>query len=68
MSTPNYNDVHDTAIVIDGVSPLVRRRELIRLYVDGGVTCVGATVSHGMPTGEAVRDLGGSASSAAVPT
>ena len=58
MSQANYADVHAEAIIIDGVSPLVRRRKYIDLYVQGGMTCVAATVAHSMPAGEAVKDLG----------
>lgn len=58
MSTPHHHDVHEDAIIIDGVSPLVRRRQFIELYVQGGFTCVAATVATAMPAGEAVKDLG----------
>ncbi len=58
MTNPDPNDVHASAIIVDGVSPLARRREYLRLYSEGGVTCVAVTVAHGMSAGEAVRDLG----------
>jgi membrane dipeptidase len=58
MAAPHPDDVHSSAIIVDGVSPLVRRREYLRLYAEGGVTCVAATVAHGMSAGPAVKDLG----------
>jgi membrane dipeptidase len=59
MANPDPIEVHERAIIIDAVSPLVRRREYIDLYAKGGVTCVAATVAHGADAGGAVKNLGG---------
>jgi membrane dipeptidase len=58
MANVSHSDVHERAIIIDAVSPLVRRRQYIDLYAKGGFTCVAATVAHGANAGGAVRDLG----------
>jgi membrane dipeptidase len=59
MTSLDPKAVHASAIIVDGVSPLARRREYLRLYSDGGVTCVAVTVAHEMAAGEAAKELGG---------
>jgi membrane dipeptidase len=58
MARTDPDLVHSRAIIVDGVSPLVRRRQYLSLYAAGGVTCVAATVAHGMAAGAAIKDLG----------
>jgi membrane dipeptidase len=58
MASVSHEKVHERAIIIDAVSPLIRRRQYIDLYARGGFTCVAATVAHGTDAGGAVKDLG----------
>lgn len=50
--------LHDSAIVIDAVAPILQRRQYIDLFQAGGVTCVAPTVGGKETTGEATRKLG----------
>jgi membrane dipeptidase len=54
----NAKQVHDEAIVIDAVSPLLQRHKYIDLVAKGGVTCIAPTVGGKETTGEATAKLG----------
>jgi len=51
-------DVHASAIVIDGTCPLLRRREFVDWYIEGGVTACCPTVGSTAPAEETLRNLG----------
>lgn len=50
--------VHDEAIIIDAVSPLLQKYKYIDLVAKGGVTCVAPTVGGKETTEESVSKLG----------
>lgn len=52
------NDLHATSIVIDGTCPLLRRREFVDWYIEGGVTACCPTVGSTAPAEETLRNLG----------
>jgi len=51
-------DLHTEAIVIDGTCPLLRRREFVDWYIEGGVTACCPTVGSTAPAEETLRNLG----------
>jgi membrane dipeptidase len=58
MSADAPADLHAAAIVIDGTCPLLRRREFVDWYIEGGVTACCPTVGSTAPAGETLRNLG----------
>lgn len=56
MTTPD--DLHAASIVIDGTCPLLRRREFVDWYIEGGVTACCPTVGSTAPAEETLRNLG----------
>ena len=52
------NDLHASSIVIDGTCPLLRRREFVDWYIEGGVTACCPTVGSTAPAEETLRNLG----------
>jgi len=57
MSTTS-EDIHTSSIVIDGTCPLLRRREFVDWYIEGGVTACCPTVGSTAPAEETLRNLG----------
>jgi membrane dipeptidase len=51
-------DLHTASIVIDGTCPLLRRREFVDWYIEGGVTACCPTVGSTAPAEETLRNLG----------
>jgi membrane dipeptidase len=51
-------DLHTSSIVIDGTCPLLRRREFVDWYIEGGVTACCPTVGSTAPAEETLRNLG----------
>lgn len=51
--------LHREAIVIDGTCPLLRRREYVDWYIEGGVTACAPTVGSTASAEETLRNLGG---------
>ena len=51
-------DIHADSIVIDGTCPLLRRREFVDWYIEGGVTACCPTVGSTAPAEETLRNLG----------
>jgi membrane dipeptidase len=51
-------NVHASSIVIDGTCPLLRRREFVDWYIEGGVTACCPTVGSTAPAEETLRNLG----------
>ena len=52
------HDLHQSSIVIDGTCPLLRRREFVDWYIEGGVTACCPTVGSTAPAEETLRNLG----------
>lgn len=52
------DSLHAASIVIDGACPLLRRREFVDWYIEGGVTACCATVGSTAPAEETLRNLG----------
>jgi membrane dipeptidase len=50
--------LHRDAIVIDGTCPLLRRKEFVDWYIEGGVTACAPTVGSTAPAEETLRNLG----------
>ena len=50
--------LHAASIVIDGTCPLLRRREFVDWYIEGGVTACCPTVGSTAPAEETLRNLG----------
>jgi membrane dipeptidase len=50
--------LHRAAIVIDGTCPLLRRREFVDWYIEGGATACMPTVGSTANAGETLRNLG----------
>ena len=50
--------LHREAIVIDGTCPLLRRKEFVDWYIEGGVTACAPTVGSTAPAEETLRNLG----------
>jgi len=51
-------NLHASSIVIDGTCPLLRRREYVDWYREGGVTACCPTVGSTAPAEETLRNLG----------
>jgi len=58
MEDADFRKIHDEAVIIDGVSPLLRQRKYIDLYVKGGFTCVAPTVGGVEGAAATVKYLG----------
>ena len=58
MTTLDYNRIHDDAIVIDAVCPLMMARQYIDWWIEGGVTAAGPTVGAFERAGPTLRVLG----------
>ena len=58
MAKPDYERIHDEAIVIDAVCPLMVRREYIDWWIEGGVSAAGPTVGAFERAGPTLRVLG----------
>ena len=54
----DYMHVHDDAIVVDAVSPLLTDPKYLNIYKQGGFNCVAPTVGGGEGIAETVRFLG----------
>ena len=50
--------LHREAIVIDGTGPLLRRKEFVDWYIEGGVTACAPTVGSTASAEETLRNLG----------
>ena len=50
--------LHRESIVIDGTCPLLRRKEFVDWYIEGGVTACAPTVGSTAPAEETLRNLG----------
>ena len=50
--------LHRESIVIDGTCPLLRRKEFVDWYIEGGVTACSPTVGSTAPAEETLRNLG----------
>ena len=57
MTTPAL-ELHRETIVIDGTCPLLRRKEFVDWYIEGGVTACAPTVGSTASAGETLRNLG----------
>ena len=57
MST-EASRLHQDAIVIDGTCPLLRRKEFVDWYIEGGVTACSPTVGSTATAEETLRNLG----------
>ena len=55
----NGQQLHDEAIVIDAVCPLLMNKKYIEWYKEGGATAVAPTVASGENAAEAIRSVGG---------
>ena len=51
-------ELHRETIVIDGTCPLLRRKEFVDWYIEGGVTACAPTVGSTAPAEETLRNLG----------
>lgn len=51
--------LHNSAIVIDGACPLLRKSSYLDWYKEGGCTVVAPTVGLGLDAGGALREIGG---------
>lgn len=58
MAAANTGNLHEQLIVIDGTCPLLRRKELVSLYIEGGVTACAPTVGGSFGATETFRNLG----------
>ena len=58
MAGLDHERVHDEAIVIDAVCPLMMRRQYIDLWIEGGATAAGPTVGVFDRAGPTLRVLG----------
>ena len=58
MTRTDYERIHDEAIVIDAVCPLLRCRRYIDWWIEGGATAVGPTVGGFERAGPTLRALG----------
>lgn len=54
----NAAALHREAIVIDGTCPLLRRKEFVDWYIEGGVTACAPTVGSTASAEETLRNLG----------
>ncbi|MCG8354044.1 MAG: dipeptidase [Kiloniellales bacterium] len=55
----NGQELHDEAIVIDAVCPLLMNKKYIEWYKEGGATAVAPTVASGENAAQAIRAVGG---------
>ena len=58
MAELDHDRIHDEAIVIDAVCPLMLRRQYIDWYIEGGATAAGPTVGAFERAGTTLRALG----------
>ena len=58
MARLDHDRIHDEAIVIDAVCPLMRRRQYIDGWIEGGATAAGPTIAVFEDAGAALRVLG----------
>lgn len=58
VSAESPEGIHASSIVIDGTCPLLRRREFVDWYIEGGVTACCPTVGSTAPAEETLRNLG----------
>src|SRR3954471_20935975 len=58
MKSAASADLHRNAIVIDGTCPLLRRKEFVDWYIEGGVTACAPTVGSTGSASETLRTLG----------
>ncbi|MSP96170.1 MAG: hypothetical protein EXR29_02880 [Betaproteobacteria bacterium] len=58
MISTAAQDLHRKAIVIDGTCPLLRRKEFVGWYIEGGVTACAPTVGSTASAEETLRTLG----------
>ena len=58
MASTDHDRVHDQAIVIDAVCPLMLRREYIDWWIEGGATAAGPTVGAFERAGPTLKALG----------
>jgi len=58
MNSDSSHTLHASSIVIDGTCPLLRRREYVDWYIEGGVTACCPTVGSTAPAEETLRNLG----------
>ena len=58
MATLDHERIHDEAIVIDAVCPLMLRRQYIDWWIEGGATAAGPTVGVFDRAGPTLRVLG----------
>jgi len=54
----NTRNLHEQLIVIDGTCPLLRRKDLVSLYFEGGITACAPTVGGGVGATETFKNLG----------
>jgi membrane dipeptidase len=59
MQKISHEKVHEDAIVIDAVCPLLQHKKYIDWYIEGGATAVAPTVASGESSSEALSSLGG---------
>jgi membrane dipeptidase len=55
---PEAAALHQQSIVIDAACPLLRRREFVDWYIEGGVTACAPTVGSTASAGDTLRNLG----------
>lgn len=58
MSDTDYVKVHEDAIVIDAVCPLLTEKKYLDWYMEGGATAVAPTVGGWKPASEAIKAIG----------
>ncbi len=58
MAKPDFERIHDEAVVIDAVCPLMVRREYIDWWIEGGVSAAGPTAGAFERAGPTLRALG----------
>jgi len=58
MKSAASPELHKEAIVIDGTCPLLRRKEFVDWYIEGGVTACTPTVGSTASAEETLRNLG----------
>src|SRR5688572_16206714 len=58
MTASASETLHESSIFIDGTCPLLRRREFVDWYIEGGVTACCPTVGSTAPAEETLRNLG----------
>src|SRR5688572_1140512 len=58
MTASASETLHESSIFIDGTCPLLRRREFVDWYLEGGVTACCPTVGSTAPAEETLKNLG----------